>query len=101
MNPRYGEKLYGVPNTPGQEGGIDFHFGMQLEANFAQPPSGKDDWGHDIVFEFSGDDDFWLYVDGQTSVVHMIQMCSSATGWTNGISWNKWTTLVGDVGSEV
>ena len=36
-----------------------------MSASFSQTPSGKDAWGHDIIFEFTGDDDFWLYVDGQ------------------------------------
>ena len=43
----------------------DFYFGMEMEASFVQTPSGLDAWGHDIIFEFTGDDDFWLYVDGQ------------------------------------
>ena len=38
---------------------------MELEAGFVQTPSGKDAWGHDVIFEFTGDDDFWLYVDGE------------------------------------
>ncbi|MCR4845313.1 MAG: hypothetical protein K5865_01065 [Eubacterium sp.] len=41
----------------------DFYFGMELEAKFVQTVSGEDAWGHDMIFEFSGDDDFWLYVD--------------------------------------
>ena len=36
-----------------------------MEASFVQTPSGLDAWGHDIVFEFAGDDDFWLYVDDE------------------------------------
>lgn len=43
----------------------NYYFGMEMEASFVQTPSGLDAWGHDIVFEFTGDDDFWLYVDGQ------------------------------------
>ena len=43
----------------------DYYFGMELEASFTQTPSGLDNWGHDIIYEFTGDDDFWLYVDGQ------------------------------------
>ena len=42
-----------------------YHFGMEMEATFIQPPDGLDDWGHDIIFEFAGDDDMWLYVDGE------------------------------------
>ena len=43
----------------------DYYFGLELEASFTQPPNGLDDWGHDIIYEFTGDDDFWLYVDGE------------------------------------
>lgn len=52
------EKLYLVPDP-------NYHFGLELSASFVQTPSGLDDWGHDIVYEFTGDDDFWLYVDGE------------------------------------
>ncbi len=44
---------------------VDCYFGVELEASFTQTPSGLDAWGHDIIFEFTGDDDFWLYVDGE------------------------------------
>ena len=59
-NPRYGEELYSIPLSEAQ-----YHFGMEMEASFVQSPSGLDAWGHDIVFEFAGDDDMWLYVDGE------------------------------------
>ena len=58
-DPRYGEPLHMITGTP------DFFFAMEVEASFIQTPSGQDDWGHDIIFEFTGDDDFWLYVDGE------------------------------------
>ena len=43
----------------------DYHFAMELTGSFVQPPNGHDAWGHDIIFDFVGDDDFWLYVDGE------------------------------------
>lgn len=43
----------------------DFYFGMEASGGFMQTPSGKDSWGHDIIFEFVGDDDFWFYVDDE------------------------------------
>ena len=58
-DPRKYEKLHSVGAVP------DYFFGMELEAEFVQTPSGLDAWGHDIIFEFTGDDDFWLYVDGE------------------------------------
>ena len=60
LDPRKGEKLYMI-----QENQADYFFGMEMEASFTQTASGLDAWGHDIIFEFSGDDDFWLYVDGE------------------------------------
>ena len=58
-NPRLGEQLYSIPRAQ-----ANYHFGMEMEANFVQSKDGKDAWGHDIIFEFAGDDDMWLYVDG-------------------------------------
>ena len=60
FDPRKGEKLYLI-----EQNDADYFFGMELSASFTQTENGKDDWGHDIIFEFSGDDDFWLYVDGE------------------------------------
>ena len=59
-DPRKGEEMFWVS---GQD--ADYFFGMEMEASFTQTASGLDAWGHDIIFEFSGDDDFWLYVDGE------------------------------------
>ena len=58
-NPRKYETLYAL-NEPD-----DFYFGLEATGTFMQTPSGKDAWGNDIIFEFVGDDDFWLYVDGE------------------------------------
>ena len=65
--PRKYEKLYSAGSTGKVDGQdyIDFYFGMELEAEFVQTVSGFDSWGHDIIFEFKGDDDFWLYVDDE------------------------------------
>ena len=57
-DPRKNEQLYLVENP-------NYCFGMELSASFTQTPDGKDAWGHDIIFEFTGDDDFWLFVDGE------------------------------------
>ena len=60
-DPRKYENLYLVKDPTA----ADLYFGVELEASFTQTPNGLDDWGHDIIFEFTGDDDFWLYVDGE------------------------------------
>lgn len=49
--------IYGISGNP------DFHFGMTMSAKFIQPKDGKIQ-GNDMVFEFSGDDDVWVYIDG-------------------------------------
>lgn len=60
-NPRKGEKMYNIGSTKD----VDYFFGMEMSASFTQTSNGLDAWGHDIIFEFSGDDDFWFYVDGE------------------------------------
>ena len=61
-DPRMNEQLYNIEHD-GEK--ADTYFAIDLEASFTQTPDGLDAWGHDIIFEFTGDDDFWLYVDGQ------------------------------------
>lgn len=90
-DPRKGETMYGIPkqvsqyptpDSPHPYGTADYYFGMSLEASFTQTPSGLDAWGHDIIFEFSGDDDFWLYVDGNL-VLDLGGVHSALTGSVN------------------
>ena len=61
-NPRKYEQLYSIQHGNQK---VNPYFAMELEATFDQTPGGLDAWGHDIIFEFTGDDDFWLYVDGE------------------------------------
>ena len=67
LDPNNGTPMYGIPWLKGHdstEGYVDHFFGMEMTATFMQSEGGRDAWGHDLIFEFSGDDDFWLYVDG-------------------------------------
>ncbi|SDJ78309.1 fibro-slime domain-containing protein [Lachnospiraceae bacterium G41] len=68
-DPRKHEQLRLVgPNVYGTSHGTnttDYHFAVEIEATFTQTANGLDAWGHDIIYEFTGDDDFWLYVDGE------------------------------------
>jgi len=54
-------EYWGIPQI--SEKSPDFHFGMTMSAKFIQPKDGKIN-GNNMVFEFSGDDDVWVYIDG-------------------------------------
>lgn len=43
---------------------LNHHFGMSMTTEFVQPASGKTTDNKDMIFEFSGDDDVWVYIDG-------------------------------------
>lgn len=55
-DPRYKEPLYGFKEDN------EFQFGMYLKTSFLQPKNGQVK-GEDMVFEFTGDDDMWVYID--------------------------------------
>lgn len=53
---RKGEPLYLMNEI------VDFHFGMYMTADFLQPRDGKVN-DEEMVFQFTGDDDMWVYID--------------------------------------
>ena len=89
-DPRKHEKLYLIENP-------NYYNGMEMSAKYTQTPSGKDIWGHDIIFEFTGDDDFWLYVDGELVVdlggVHRALSATVNSGTGEVVVNGKKTTL--------
>lgn len=56
IDPTKTGKLYLVNNP-------NFFFGMTMEFTFMQPRDGINN-GSPMVYEFNGDDDLWIYVDG-------------------------------------
>ena len=51
-NPRYND---GKP--------VNHHFGLSMSSRFVQPADGKTNTGDDMVFDFAGDDDVWVFID--------------------------------------
>jgi len=49
------------PNDAGYEA-LDYGFGIKTEMNFRVPAGGVDNAGNPITFEYSGDDDLWVYI---------------------------------------
>ena len=64
-HPRYNEKLYGLLKWTrnGWSRENNFRFGMYGVAEFYQPVGGQVN-GEDMIFEFTGDDDMVVYIDG-------------------------------------
>lgn len=42
---------------------VNHHFGLSISTRFVQPAGGKTNAGDDMVFEFAGDDDVWVFID--------------------------------------
>ena len=49
------------PDDAGYEA-LDYGFGIKTEMNFRVPAGGVDNAGNAITFEYSGDDDLWVYI---------------------------------------
>lgn len=58
-----GNKLSPKGITDGTNDKLNHHFGMSMTTEFVQPAGGKTTDNNDMVFEFSGDDDVWVYID--------------------------------------
>lgn len=59
-----GKNLSPIGIKDGENDKLNHHFGMSMTTEFVQPASGKTTKNEDMIFEFSGDDDVWVYIDG-------------------------------------
>lgn len=62
-DPRYGDDVHQVETAPRLDGGYDYQFGMTVETTFLQTLTKFDEYGHDSILEFTGDDDLWVFID--------------------------------------
>lgn len=74
-DPRYNEDIYVQTD-------VDYQFGMSLEATFMIPENGCDENGNPLIFEFTGDDDFWLFID-DVLVIDLGGIHNALTGSVN------------------
>lgn len=59
-----GKNLSPIGIKDGENDKLNHHFGMSMTTEFVQPNGGKTTKNEDMTFEFSGDDDVWVYIDG-------------------------------------
>lgn len=89
------------------EGSVDYHFGMRTTIPFTMTANGKmnpnDDNSKDITFSFSGDDDVWIFIDGQLVVdlggIHN-RLDSEIDFTNNKITYSVSNNALADLGDQ-
>lgn len=106
----YRGDVYKNPNAKTlylSQGDINYQFGMYMGASFLQPKDGmikspKDDSSNQMVYEFNGDDDLWIYIDGVLVLdiggVHdahsgEINFATGVVSWKDGVREQDTVTL--------
>lgn len=98
-DPRRGEYLY-VPDEPSRGSDQDrnnntnYEFGMELSADFVMTEDGKIDQTEAIRYEFTGDDDLWVYIDG-VLVLDMGGCHDARSGYIDFSTGEVWIQGVG------
>ena len=88
---------------------LNHHFGLSMEVDFEIPKDRKaaapDGYKHDIIYEFSGDDDLWVFVDDELALdiggIH--QPVTGSINFTTGeiiVHGVEGKTMSFDVGSH-
>ena len=60
-DPEYNTRLRSLAN-------INYTFGMEIVSDFYMSKEGRDERGREIVYEFNGDDDLWVFIDDKLAL---------------------------------
>ncbi|HNZ98568.1 carbohydrate binding domain-containing protein [Ruminococcus sp.] len=92
-DPNFNAQLYSEEANNGEGGPVadpyyNHHFGMTLDANFVLPEDGLYNNNH-VVFDYSGDDDMWVYLDDMLvlDVGGIHEPASGRIDFTDGYVW--------------